>query len=91
MSVRNEASTFSSTGRSEASTVIIEALREYDGIDVERGEFRLYDFIDPDALNSIFSHRPTASISIQFDIHETTITVWRTDDTIQVHVENCGE
>ncbi|WP_458190783.1 HalOD1 output domain-containing protein [Haladaptatus sp. NG-WS-4] len=91
MSTRNQRTLSSSTEHAQASTVVIEALREYDGIDVDDGEFRLYDFIEPDALDTIFSHRPTASVSIQFEIREATVTVWRTADEILARVGHSSE
>ncbi|WP_458208074.1 HalOD1 output domain-containing protein [Haladaptatus sp. NG-SE-30] len=91
MTVENQRSMPSRTAHAQASVVVIDALQEYDGIDIDAGEFQLYDFIEPDALDAIFSHRPTGSVSIQFDIREVTVTVWRAADDIRARVRHRPE
>ncbi|RBI60135.1 hypothetical protein DMJ13_20210 [halophilic archaeon] len=49
-------------------------------------EFRLYDVIDPDALNSLFSCQQTAGLTVEFDIDDVTVSISQADDDIHVHV-----
>ena len=69
----------------QASMEVIEALIECDGLDFESQDWILYDYIDPDALDAIFSR--TNSVKVEFTIEETTVTVWQ-DEHIHVHVNS---
>ena len=45
------------TSGSCVSVAVVEALEYYSGIDPHDSEFRLYDVIDPDALETLFSYQ----------------------------------
>ncbi|WP_227357086.1 HalOD1 output domain-containing protein [Haladaptatus salinisoli] len=72
----------------KASTIIVEALEEYDGFSFKRRDSTLYDFVNPDALNSLFAHTHDEDVSVQFDIHDVTVTVWRSNGEISARVND---
>ncbi len=76
------------TSSSRASSVVLEALSQYAEIDVDGSDFRLYDVIDPDALDSLFSHQRDANLSVEFDVREATVTVQRDDDEIRARISD---
>ena len=69
-----------------ASTVVLEALEQYAGIDPDESDFRLYDAVDPDALDSLFGRRPDTNLSVEFDVRDATMTVWRDDGEIRARI-----
>ena len=76
------------TSGSCASVAVIEALEQDSGIDPRDSEFRLYDVIDPDALDTLFSCQQTTDLAVEFDIEDVTVSVSQADDDIQVHITN---
>ncbi|WP_433634646.1 HalOD1 output domain-containing protein [Halomicrococcus sp. NG-SE-24] len=76
------------TSSSRASSVVLEALSQYAGIDVDGSDFRLYDVIDPDALDSLFSHQRDTNLSVEFDVRDATVTVWRNDSEVRVRISD---
>lgn len=75
----------------EASTIVLEALDEHDDFDWETMDSTLYDFVDTDALNSVFTHDGNAEISVQFDVEEVTVTVWQSDTELYSRVSEREE
>ncbi|RBI60149.1 hypothetical protein DMJ13_20820 [halophilic archaeon] len=55
-------------------------------MDPHDSEFRLYDLIDPDALDTLFSCQQTTGLSIEFDIDDVTVSISQANDDIQVRV-----
>ncbi|RBI58286.1 hypothetical protein DMJ13_27470 [halophilic archaeon] len=73
---------------SRASSAVLEALAQHAGIDVDESDFRLYDVIDPDALDSLFSHQRDANLSVEFDVRDATVTVWRDDSEVRARISD---
>lgn len=69
-----------------ASVAVIDVLEQDSGIDPHDSEFRLYDVIDPDALNTLFSCQQTAGLTVEFDIDDVTVSISQVTDDIQVQV-----
>ncbi|WP_433632889.1 HalOD1 output domain-containing protein [Halomicrococcus sp. NG-SE-24] len=74
-----------------ASIAVIEALEQYNGVDPHDSEFRLYDVVDPDALDTLFSGQQTTGLSVEFDIDDVTVSISRTCNDIQVHITDTFE
>ena len=74
-----------------ATVAVIEALEQYNGIDPHATEFRLYDLIDPDALNTLFTGQQTTGLTVEFDIDDVTVSISQVNDDIQVHVTDTLE
>jgi Halobacterial output domain 1 len=73
-------------GGTPVHELVTEALKEHDETDVDSGEWTLYDYIDPDALDSLFTHEGNTIPSVEFTVRGATVTVWQ-DDDVQVKVE----
>lgn len=82
---------FGDSSDPQASIVVLETLAQYNSNDVDDLDFRLYDVIDPDALNKLFSHQPASDLSVEFDIPDGTVTVWNADGEIHACVDDEGE
>ncbi|WP_227379770.1 HalOD1 output domain-containing protein [Haladaptatus halobius] len=66
------------TGRTptKACDIALEALANCDSIDLDSPEFRLYDHVDPDALNDLLAHRPATINSVELEIKGVTLEIW---------------
>ena len=89
MSVRSRPE--SDVTRPSACTAIIEALDEYSDFDFQATGSTLYDFVDAEALDSLFDHNPDANVSVQFEIHDATVTVWKEDGEVSARVDDRTE
>lgn len=72
----------------KASTLVLEALEQCDDFDVHARGVTLYDFVDVDALNSLFDHSRNANLSVEFDIQDLTVSVWQSDGEVRARVDN---
>lgn len=52
------------------SVAIVETVAEYEGIDPMEAEFRLYDMLDPSALNTLFRFNPEAAATVSFTVSD---------------------
>ncbi len=59
-----------------ASEIALEALADCDSIDLDSPRFRFYDYVDPDALNDLFAHRPDTINSVELEIKGVTLEIW---------------
>lgn len=68
------------------SVALVEAISEQTRL--EMTDFSLYDSIDPDALDTLFSgDRPqVGDVRVVFDILDHTVVVERVDETVTVRV-----
>ncbi|WP_438267436.1 HalOD1 output domain-containing protein [Haladaptatus halobius] len=58
--------------------------------DTNSGNFTLYDYIEPDAFNSLFAHNPEAITAVAIEIEEVIVTVWE-NDGLYAHVSDDRE
>lgn len=66
-------------GSTELTTTLVHALADVAGVDVTQAEFRLTDYVDPDALNRLFE--PPGEGTAQVNGH-VGFTVWGNQVTI---------
>lgn len=67
------------------SDAVLEAIEEQKGHDLTREDFRLYDDIDPDALDNIFREDVNANTSVKFDTADVTVALWG-DGSVEIRV-----
>lgn len=60
----------------DLSTAILEAIEAQKGTDLTEADFRLYDDINPDALNNLFREDANADTSVQFNTDDVTVALW---------------
>ncbi|MFH5801615.1 HalOD1 output domain-containing protein [Haladaptatus sp. CMAA 1911] len=73
---------------SKASLAVIEALEKYYEMEIEALDFTLYDFCDPDALNSLFIHNGSDSLHIKIIIDGTSVIIWQSCEiNAEIHTE----
>lgn len=60
----------------DLSTAILEAIEKQKGTDLTEADFRLYDDINPDALNELFRQDANADTTVQFNTDDVTVTLW---------------
>lgn len=58
------------------SDAVLEAIERQKGHDLTRESFRLYDDVDPDALDNLFREDANADTSVKFDTGDVTVTLW---------------
>ncbi|WP_227357088.1 HalOD1 output domain-containing protein [Haladaptatus salinisoli] len=58
------------------STAVLEAIEKEKGEDLTKAEFRLYDDIDPDALNNLFQKNANANTTVEFSTDDVTVRLW---------------
>jgi hypothetical protein len=75
----------------KACDIALRALADYDGIDLTSPDFRLYDYVDPDALDDLFTHRPDTIDSVVLDIDGATLEIWENDGLYARVLENEDE
>lgn len=66
-------------GATKLSTTLVHALADVADVDVTQAEFRLADYVDPDALDRLFE--PAGDATAELDGH-LTFTVWGNQVTI---------
>jgi hypothetical protein len=71
-----------------ASAVALEALVQYDDIDLDETGLRLYDLVDPEALDSLFCHQEGSAPSVEFEVCDATVNVWQSDGEIRARINN---
>ncbi|WP_458191020.1 HalOD1 output domain-containing protein [Haladaptatus sp. NG-WS-4] len=86
MWVTAEPERYTDGGKIHVHEIVVEALEEHDGIDVDSGEWVLYDYINPDALDELFSHERNTISSVEFTVKGATVTVWQ-DGEVHAKVE----
>jgi Halobacterial output domain 1 len=72
------------------SQAVLSALEETHETPLTDAEFTLYDYIDPDALNSLFRADADATIRVAFTIEDYVVTIWG-DEGIHILVRNDDE
>lgn len=77
---------YSDGGKTRVHQVVVEALEDHDGVDLDSGDWVLYDYVDPDPLDDLFDHDGNTVMSVKFEIEEATVTVWH-DGEVHVKVE----
>lgn len=71
------------------SDAILETIERVRGEDVARSDFRLYDDVNPDALDELFREDADADTTVQFDTDDVTVTLWGDGDVdIQVRPQD---
>ena len=68
MSVTASSQSLDSLCTDRASAVTLEALIQYNDIDLEETGLRLYDLVDPEALDSLFCHQEGSAPSVEFEV-----------------------
>ncbi len=66
--------------------MILEAIEDQKGEDLSEADFRLYDDIDPDALDNLFRKDANADTTVEFNTDDVTVTL-RGDGTVKIRVE----
>ena len=67
------------------STAVIKAIEDQQDRDLSKAEFRLYDDVDPDALDELFRADANADTSVQFNTDDVTVTLWG-DGGVEIQV-----
>ncbi|RBI60290.1 hypothetical protein DMJ13_18275 [halophilic archaeon] len=58
------------------STAIVEQIAEQKGEELPKSDFRLYDDIDPEALDALFRENANSNTTVQFSTDDVTVTLW---------------
>ena len=86
MSVTASSQSLDGMCANRASAVALEALVQYDDIDLDETGLRLYDVIDPEALDRLFCHQEGSAPSVGFEVCDATVHVWQSDGEIRARV-----
>jgi hypothetical protein len=78
-------------GNVKACDIALRAIADYDGIDLTSPDFRLYDHVDPDALDDLFTHRPDTIDSVVLEIDGATLKIWENEGLYARVLENEDE
>lgn len=72
----------------DLSSAIVNALSEVKGRDVSEDHCVLYDSIDPDALDVLFSEeRDGDTVKVEFATHDAIVVIWD-DDGVVIEVQD---
>ena len=58
------------------SETILEAVDAHENGDIGRDGFRLYDNVDPDALDRLFREDADADLTVRFNVDGVTVSLW---------------
>ena len=58
------------------SDEVLTAIEEYTETDLTKSEFRLFDDIDPDALDALFRRDAEPATFVQFAVGDVYVTLW---------------
>jgi Halobacterial output domain 1 len=88
MSVTASSQSLDGMYANRASAVTLEALIQYDDINLDETGLRLYDVVDPEALDSLFCHQEGSTPSVAFEVCDATVHVWQSDGEIRARVND---
>ncbi|WP_423746684.1 HalOD1 output domain-containing protein [Haladaptatus sp. SPP-AMP-3] len=88
MSVTASSQSLDGLCANRASAVALEVLVQYDDIDLDETGLRLYDVVDPEALDSLFYHQEESAPSVEFKVCDATVHVWQSDGEIRARVND---
>lgn len=88
MSVTASSQSLDGMCANRASAVALEALVQYDDLDLDEMGLRLYDLVDPEALDSLFCHQEESAPSVEFEVCDATVHVWQSDGEIRARVND---
>lgn len=71
----------------ELSDAVLEAIERKKDDDLRKSEFRLYEDVNPDALNNLFRDDADANTSVRFDTDGVTVTLWG-DGGVEIEVSD---
>ncbi len=70
------------------STPVLDAVAEYEDIDLMEADFRLYDLIDPSALNILFQFNSEAAATVSFAVSEPYVFLRDIGNGVEIWVSN---
>ena len=69
-----------------ACEAIVEALEEHESCNFLKTGSTLYDYVNTEALDTLFDHNPSVNLSIEFELEDVTVEVWRKERTVCARV-----
>lgn len=72
------------------SDTVLNAINRQTGKNLQEGEFRLYDHIDPDGLDQLFRPHADERVTVMFSADDLLIIIYG-NGQVRIHVENNGE
>lgn len=70
------------------SVAVVEAVAEYENFDLMKQRFRLYDSIDPSALNTLFQFTQEAAATVSFTVSDSHIFLRDIGDGVEIWVSD---
>ena len=67
------------------SQTVLEAVEAHDESTLVADEFRLFDHVDPEAIDILFRDSADLGVSVQFDLTNVTVSIW-SDGGVDVRV-----
>ena len=67
------------------SQTVLEAVEAHDDSTLAADEFRLFDHVDPEAIDMLFRDSAGIDISVRFDLTNVTVSIW-SDGGVDVRV-----
>lgn len=67
------------------SETVAEAITAHEDTTVQEDEFRLYDHVDPDALDRLFADGDQLDMTLRIALPNVTVSIW-SDDGVDVRV-----
>lgn len=67
---------------------IIEAVAEYENVNLMEHKFRLYDSINPSALNTLFQFNQEAAVTVSFAVSDSRVFLRDIGDGIEIWVSD---
>ena len=71
----------------DLSDEILAAIEAYTETDLTKSEFRLFDNVDPDALDTLFRRGTEPETFVQFAVEDVYVTLWGKDG-VEIRVAN---
>ncbi|SDE00841.1 HalOD1 output domain-containing protein [Natrinema hispanicum] len=70
------------------SVAIVEAVAEYESINVMERKFKLYDNINPSALNTLFQFNQEGTITVSFAVSDSQVFLRDIGNGVEIWVSN---
>ncbi|WP_187291511.1 HalOD1 output domain-containing protein [Haloterrigena turkmenica] len=70
------------------SIAIVEAVAEYENANLMEREFRLYDSINPSALNTLFQSNQEAAVTVSFAVSNSQVFLRDIGDGVEICVSD---
>lgn len=71
------------------SETVLQAVEDHESASLAGDEFELYEYVNPDAIDELFTDTDDVEISVQIHLENVTVSIWN-DGGVDIRVVDAG-